>query len=565
MRQRKERKSSSIEILFAVVGVLVAAGIVVTGLMLAPASAPPESGGQPPGPDQPSPSAPAKTDGDRSAAASAPSSSDASETSPDTAKEPPPDNSPAAKAFREALDEIEALEESAEFYQALQRLWEFRKQADLTPQRKHALTACERRLQRERLHAAQLTETLTHLGADVEAVREAAKAKLKDAGDVGRIYLRKAVRTSDKVAVAEALELLLEMDAPKASAAFVDRLLREPDGPCATMLRGALATRIRQAIEESRARLSDALQRIFAAVRADAELAHTGEAGLLTRALSAWYGGRAEPFNAFLESETAYEDLKQYVERARGSSDRAVAEWAFEQAAAFGLLDLSEDLMGWWRLDQKHGLMVKDHSGMEHTGRLEGGAAWTPEGLQLKPSAGDAYIVLPTTAPLNAVQEGDYTLAAWFKPLSAPPGHGADNNASYAILVKAGYHLGLCYTHDRRFTMNHWLTKDQSVGVTSERRFEVETFHHVLGVVNPTAGTVRLYVNGRAEGAKSFAAETAARAYGDTPWRIGIARPGSDSYRWPAHGVLSDVRIYGRAVAPRFARALYMQSKRTQP
>lgn len=211
--------------------------------------------------------------------------------------------------------------------------------------------------------------------------------------------------------------------------------------------------------------------------------------------------------------------------------------------------------VGHWKLDEASGTAAADSSGKGNHGTVLGNPAWVPSGgkvggaLDLAGYDGsDDYVEIPNSSTLENVQEGDYTLCAWVRPDSAPAGTGDANNAYYGILLKAGMHLGLIYRSDRKFEMCHWLSSGDQVGSVSSGGYDPGTFHHVAGVVNRSAGTIAIYVDGLPAGSSTFSAGAAARDYGTVPWRIGIASPGAATWRWAMDGVVDDVRIYGRAL-----------------
>jgi len=468
---------------------------------------------------------------------------------------------PDTSEFGRALAEAEALEQEAQFYEALQKVWALEKQEGLTAEQKGSLRALGRRLQQERTRAATLVGVWDGLTSDHEAVREQAQAKLRNAGEVGLIYLRKAVREKEGAVLLEAAKHLIAAADPQAPALFMNRLCENGEAAHAPLLRQALADMIAAADPEKRASLRKPLARAYAAVQGDAQMTRTDLADLLLLALDTWFNRQAAAFGAFLQVPDAYGALKKYVERARVSGEEAVHVWGLRQGAYFGLADVRDGLVGWWPLGDGQGLEVKDQSGKNAHGRIEGGASWKPGGLLVNPARGDAYVELPNSETLRDVQNGAYTLAVWFCPLSIPAGTGGDNNAHYALLAKAGYHTGLWYTREQTFALGHWLDGDKSASASSKAASGPESFWHVVGVVDRDAGEMRLYVNGEPAGSGSFAAKAKTRAYGDAPWRIGVANPGADSYRWAAHGILADVRIYSKALDPDTVRGLYFITK----
>ena len=177
-----------------------------------------------------------------------------------------------------------------------------------------------------------------------------------------------------------------------------------------------------------------------------------------------------------------------------------------------------DGLVGYWKLNEVSGMTAADSSGQGYNGTVTGTVNWTAaktgNGFQFDYNNGNDYIFLPNNATLDNVQEGNYTLAAWFKPLSTPPGTGSANNADYAILLKAGWHCGLSYSHAQQFEFGHYLTGNVWRGTgTWSNTYPPGTFHHVVAVVNRTAGTISLYLDNVLKGTDSFTANTAPRDY----------------------------------------------------
>ncbi|MDJ0911354.1 MAG: DNRLRE domain-containing protein [Woeseiaceae bacterium] len=205
-----------------------------------------------------------------------------------------------------------------------------------------------------------------------------------------------------------------------------------------------------------------------------------------------------------------------------------------------------------WMLDETSGSTAVDSVG-NNDGSLIGSVSWTAGaidgGLAVDYTNGEGYVEVPNSQGLENVQEGDYTLAAWFRPNSTPPGSGGDNDANYGILIKAGWHTGLYFTNGNRFAFDQILDGNSGLGAVSANTFSPGDFYHVAGVVNRSAGTMSLYVNGQLEATRTFTPGAAAREYGTEPWRLGIAYSGASSWGWPADGVVDDARIYDRALS----------------
>ncbi len=177
-----------------------------------------------------------------------------------------------------------------------------------------------------------------------------------------------------------------------------------------------------------------------------------------------------------------------------------------------------------------------------------------PSNVKIAPDGTAKLMDLGLARPVN-VQEGDYTLAAWFKADSLPKTGTADE--FYCIVMKRGCHLGTTYSHDSRLRMHHWLAPGKRhCSVRSRNTYEPGAFHHVAGVVRRSAGTLEIYVDGRREGQKGFKPDEPAREYGRNPWRIGIGAPRHPQYRDAMHGLIDEVRIYDRALTAAEVSAL---------
>jgi RNA polymerase sigma factor (sigma-70 family) len=226
----------------------------------------------------------------------------------------------------------------------------------------------------------------------------------------------------------------------------------------------------------------------------------------------------------------------------------------------------SSDLIGHWKLDEEKGsATVADASGRGATGKVIGSVAFAPGkvGGALKVDGKGGYVELPNADDLDKVQDGNYSLAAWFKPEGIPEGKDADNTASYGILIKTGWHTGISYSADKKFVMTHWVATDkplepQWVGAGAwDQDYEPGEWYHLAGVVDRAAGSVKFYLNGEEKGSAEFAANAPTRKYEQMTWKIGIANPGAPSYAWPAKGLIDDVRIYAKALSAAEVKALY--------
>lgn len=230
----------------------------------------------------------------------------------------------------------------------------------------------------------------------------------------------------------------------------------------------------------------------------------------------------------------------------------------FASAESVGEITWNSDLVGHWTLDDDK---VVEASG-RGAGKVVGTASWVEgkRGGAVKLDGKGGHLQLPNSELLDKVQEGSYTLAAWFKPEDVPPGKDNENNESYGIVHKAGYHLGLQYNSARKFLMTHWIAganePEWKGAGTWEDEYAPGAWYHVAGVVDRAAGKVAIYVNGELKSEAEFEANAKTRDYGQQPWRIGIGCPDVEHWSWPAKGLIDDVRIYGKALPAGEIKAL---------
>ncbi len=220
------------------------------------------------------------------------------------------------------------------------------------------------------------------------------------------------------------------------------------------------------------------------------------------------------------------------------------------------------NVVGYWQFDGSGATATDSSPNLYHGTFLAGasrdigpfaGVASFPGGV-----SSNARVELPSNAVLDDVQGGDYTISAWVRADTTPPGSGSANDANYGIVIKAGWQSGLYYKNDDRFVSFRWHDVG-ATGATSSNPYGPGLWRPVVGVVSRTNGTIDLYVNGQPQGSASFTAGQASREYNTIPWRIGIANPGAGSYRWPMDGQMDEVVIWDTALSAAQAQSLHGQ------
>ena len=208
-------------------------------------------------------------------------------------------------------------------------------------------------------------------------------------------------------------------------------------------------------------------------------------------------------------------------------------------------------LIGEWKLDETGGTIAVD-SKNGYNATVFGGAAFVAgnlgNALNLNNGTsgiGGKYAQMPSNAALDNVQEGNYTISAWFYPYSIPP-NATVVNRYWAIVSKYGAHMGLVYNSEAQFVFRHYLAGTPAVlelaqGTTVR---PIGSWYHVAGTVNKAAGISKIYVNGVFEDTGTWDPTLAPRDYGTTPFRIG-----KTDTEWAADGKVDQVRIYDRELS----------------
>ena len=212
-------------------------------------------------------------------------------------------------------------------------------------------------------------------------------------------------------------------------------------------------------------------------------------------------------------------------------------------------------LVGHWGLDEDSGTVAGDLSGNGRHGALVGDTQWEPSVGQVGGSAAfDSYtgdldhIDLPSgDAALDNLQETSYTLSAWVRPNSTPPGSDeSDNDYAYGFVITTGHHTGLWYGADQRF---HMTRQFENVTLNLESDvFAPGEFHHVTAVYYLEYGFLSLYIDGNYVNIVTFDPAETIHDFSNTIWRMGLAEPDAVQSGMYAHMNLDDVRMYNRAL-----------------
>ena len=239
--------------------------------------------------------------------------------------EPPP---PEPDDFGEKLAEVLALEQDGRIFDAMKLCLDMRRRCKGHP-KAMSLDAVATRLRAEKRAAAELAGVIEKLTSPRADVAEVARRQVGEAGDVGRILLRKALRErSDDVAI-EAARLLVELRDKRAPLAFSSKLAQNPPKP----LRAALCKGLAALVDLADGKVCSSL---WSAVRDDAALTNWDLADVLCVVLTKRCDGSQSKFGQTVKDGDAYAKLSAYVRKALGSEDATAAKWARSAALAIG-------------------------------------------------------------------------------------------------------------------------------------------------------------------------------------------------------------------------------------
>jgi hypothetical protein len=156
-----------------------------------------------------------------------------------------------------------------------------------------------------------------------------------------------------------------------------------------------------------------------------------------------------------------------------------------------------DNIVAAWPLDEGSGSDIHDVSGNGNDGELAGGAEWVDgrfsKALDFDGSSG--YIEIPFDDSMKVMNEGDFTLAAWFKPDAVPgenkevfqQGDSGGTGRTWLLINTSG-------------TINAYVGGGTT---TSGINVEPGEWYHTAVVVTEGGGAdgIQLYVNGEIAGA----------------------------------------------------------------
>ena len=214
-------------------------------------------------------------------------------------------------------------------------------------------------------------------------------------------------------------------------------------------------------------------------------------------------------------------------------------------------------LAGFWKFNEGAGTSAADSVNSKNAGVIDG-ASWTDVAGQkiLSFDGKKAYVELPQTDIFNTLQDGNYSIAADFKPEGDPAPDSDYVHSGYGIVMKVGNHIGLGYLNNHCFMMGHWLNGDTFASAITTEHYAAGAFYHLVGIVNISKGETKIYVNGTLAGTATFPANAKTRDYAGKNWQVGTAWHFGDDRIWPARGIIRNVRLYSGVLSDAEIKAL---------
>ena len=235
--------------------------------------------------------------------------------------------------------------------------------------------------------------------------------------------------------------------------------------------------------------------------------------------------------------------------------------------------NVTQGLVGWWKLDDGSGSVAKDSSGNGYDGKLINGPVWTKipgrdevclqfngayeygYSAAMLPSGGDGGRAGPRRpsqgqyVSLGNILQGSYSqlsIACWIKH----PSSGWEN-----VVERGNWDsldgIGLMMDYQGQTVRFGFYQAPNTVG--SKATVQDDQWHHVVGTLSKTksdGGLVyTIYVDGKLDNTATGPAIGLVEAT-KLGWAIGARYDGTYPYR----GLIEDVRIYDRALSPAESR-----------
>lgn len=505
---------------------------------------------------------------------------------------PPPDLTEGTplEQLQKHVDRIRELRARTDFHEAAllarDAYSEYRELADTSAF--DDLRALRAQIGREQRDAASLRAAYRDLGSDRSRRREVAIGMLEKAGELGNLFLRRAVREGNPVAARTAAPALLNTVTPNPAdlLAIIKRALRSHDGETRSELmvllrrnaqtvpfdgvlmlarsagRTGTSPALRQQIEELLAVVSaerdfpgESLRSLYEGVRDDDGFAMRFAADYLATVFQFRAQMDADVFDELLGAPGATTALREYAEKAEASDQTEIAEWGAQFATRMSnLITVGLQIMATADEDPLDaqgnpvefeltgGVSVVDGGALGKAYRFEGASGVKQNAVSFGPN--------PTLNSRN-----DFTVSIWFlreKNRREDTNHSVHNvllahssDHSNDNLEIGSYGADLTVYIDSEGNDG---TKAIPAGIADGR------WHHVALTYDADRNRVaRLYVDGAPRDVSLPWGGRLSQGAENSPLTLG----NSFHHETPLHGRIDEFFLYDRALSDREIQILY--------
>jgi hypothetical protein len=218
-----------------------------------------------------------------------------------------------------------------------------------------------------------------------------------------------------------------------------------------------------------------------------------------------------------------------------------------------------DDIVGYWKMDGDW----QDSSGNDNHGSAVDNASFSSTskvGSQAGTFDGDGdFVTISNSAELEDLQEGAFTMQAWYRPSSLPDNI---NNLTlhHGIFNKPGWHTGLKYSNTGAFFFDVPSATPSFQRATSPKVYTPRRYYHVVGVSEGPGGEIKLYVDGVLVDTTN---NVSVHEFNQVMFRIGSGSGDTltTSYGYPAKGEVDEAALWNVALTSNEVKQIYNRQK----
>ncbi|MDF2663295.1 MAG: glycosyl hydrolase [Paenibacillus sp.] len=223
-----------------------------------------------------------------------------------------------------------------------------------------------------------------------------------------------------------------------------------------------------------------------------------------------------------------------------------------------GFRSLLDSPAGYWKLDENGGSVATDSSVYGNVYGAVYGASWSPGyiGSALSFDGVDDYVDLGRSMTGRLDGAAALTIAGWFKA-STLPASGQDGNWLFGTAIGPGLAGAEAYMHGNYIRIGGRSVSGESYRYKDFAFSSAGEWHHAAAVLDFAKDEIRLFLDGEerrpvqpgAVGFESPVYEPSPSGSSDA-----IGRSPADGGHF--HGMLDEIKLYGKALAPAEVRSL---------